>query len=136
MGDVKFMLLIEEFKPKFQYTIELFHFRVKFPELKRLKEYNPDRNSLLIVKFCEGKMVSVGLSKVDQTETLPFRRTKLPELSRAAAETPRPAVEDSQTTAEAEPLTRRRLPSERNWREAEESATPPSPPAIQTGTPP
>ena len=113
MGDVKFMLLIEEFKPKFQYTIELFHFRVKFPDLKRLKEYNLDRNSLLIVKFCEGKIVSVGLSKLDQTETLPFWRTKLPELSRAAAETPRPAVEDSQTTAEAESLMRRRLPSER-----------------------
>ena len=57
LGDVKFVFS-DELETKFQYKIELFHLRGKFPEL-RLKEYNPERNTSLIVKFCESKMVSL-----------------------------------------------------------------------------
>lgn len=72
------------------------------------------------------------------TETVPFRRTKLPEPSRVAEDTPRPAVLDCQTTALFDPLTSRRFPSTRNWKEAVLSAAPPpgaAPPATQMGIP-
>lgn len=71
----------------------------------------------------------MGLSKVLHTETEPFLRMKLPDSSSAAEETPRRAVPDSQTREPVEPLTRRRLPSARKLRLAEESTA--AAPAVQ-----
>jgi hypothetical protein len=77
--------------------------------------------------------VSVGLSKEDQTTVSFRRRESLPVSSREAEETPFPAVPESQTVL-PEPLTRRRAPEGRNWREAAESTG--VEPAVQMGTPP
>lgn len=112
LGEVK-LVLTEEFNPSFQYVILLFQTRVRFPFLTSLKEYNPDRKTLPTVKFCDGTIESVGFSKLDQTETVPLRSTKSPESSSWAEETPRLAVLESQRVV-PEPLTRRRVPEERN----------------------
>lgn len=50
LGEVK-LIFTDEFKPKVQYVMELFHFRVILPELMREKEYKPDFRVLLTVKF-------------------------------------------------------------------------------------
>lgn len=98
----------------------LFQVRVRFPDLFKLNEYNPDRKELEVVKFCVGTIVSVGFSKVDQTETVPFLRTRLPESERVAEETPRSAVPDSQRTVPLL-LTRWRLPEVRNRKDPPKS---------------
>lgn len=60
-------------------------------------------------------------------------RMSSPESSKEAEETPREAVLESQMIW-PEPLTRRRVPVFRNWREAVESTG--VVPAVQMGTPP
>ncbi|GAB2293298.1 hypothetical protein Dimus_027503 [Dionaea muscipula] len=53
-----------------------------------LNEYNPEARTIKVVKFCEGTMESVGLLKVDQTETkLLVCGMELPESSSLAEET-------------------------------------------------
>lgn len=62
-----------------------------------------------------------------------LERTRLPESSMEAEETPREVVLESQTVRSL-PLTRRREPVVRNWREAEESSG--AEVGVQIGTPP
>lgn len=116
--------------------MESFHLNVKFPVFIKFKEYNPDLKTLSTVKFCPGSIVSVGLSKVVQIdETVSFFRTKLPVSSNEALVIPWLAVLDCQTRELVDPLTSRRLPSERKERVAVESVTAESPPAFQMGIP-
>lgn len=75
----------------------------------------------------------MGLSKLVQRVLVPFEITKLPLSSRAAEVAP--AVADSQTV-EPEPLTRRRLPEERNCKDPPESTAAPCPADQTTGSPP
>lgn len=75
----------------------------------------------------------VGLLKEDHITVVPLLRTKFPESSREAEETPRLAVPELQTRFPEEPLTRRRSPEGRNFREAVESTAPESPPAVHRG---
>lgn len=85
------------------------------------------------MKFCPGRIVSVGLSNELHIETVSFLIIKLPDSSSEA--TVAPAVFDCQTRELVEPLTRRRLPSGRKVRVAVESVTAVSPPAFQSGIP-
>ena len=113
-----------------------FHLRVRFPELAKVNEYNPERKVLEVEKFREGTIVSVGFSKVDQTESVPLLRTRLPMSERVADETPRPPVPDSQRMVPL-PLTSWRLPEVRKRNDPPESTVAGwAPPARQMGTPP
>lgn len=77
--------------------------------------------------------MSVGFWKEDQTVEVELERTRLPESSMEADETPREVVLESHTVRPL-PLTRRREPVVRNWREAEESTG--AVVGVQMGTPP
>lgn len=75
----------------------------------------------------------MGWSKLDQRVPVPLEITKLPLSSRVAEVAP--AVPASHT-AEPEPLTRRRSPERRNWRDPPESTAAPFPADQTTGLPP